>query len=78
MGLLPGVMHQKFKLLSIEPFGPNNFKPLYDILEIHKVSDIYRLKIAKIVYKQDENLLPVNLANYFEEFSTTTSNCTSS
>ena len=58
--------------MSFAPFGQINLNPLYEILEILKVDDIYRLEIAKLAYKQNNNLLPIRVANYFESPSTET------
>ena len=72
------IVNRTIRIITFAPFRQINLNPLYEILEILKVSDIYTLEIAKIAYKQNKNLLPVNIANYFEESYTTTGNRTSS
>ena len=48
------------------PFGKIDLEPLYSILEILKVSQIYLLEVGKFVFKEKNNLLPVCIAKYFD------------
>ena len=52
--------------MSFAPVGNFDLDPLFEILEILKLEDIYNLELAKFTYKDKNNLLPINLAKYFE------------
>ena len=52
--------------MSFAPIGNFELNPLFEILEILTLEDIYDLELAKFIYKQKNNLLPANLAKYFE------------
>ena len=41
----------------------------FQILELLKVNETYTLEVAKFAYKQQNNLLPIRLANYFDTTS---------
>ena len=51
--------------MSFAPFGCTNLNPLYEVLEILKVEDIYTLKVEKFAYKQNKYMPPIEIANYF-------------
>jgi len=46
---LQTIVNRALRIMSFAPFGQINLNPLYEILEILKVDDIYRLEIAKLV-----------------------------
>ena len=52
--------------MSFAPFGLTHLNPLYEILEVLKVDDIYTLEVAKFAYKQNNDVLPLEIAHYFE------------
>ena len=58
--------NRALRIMSFAPFGHIDLNPLYEILEILKIEDIYKLEIAKLAFKQHKNLLPVKIASYFE------------
>ena len=47
------------------PSGRFDANPLYEILDILKLEDIFSLEVGKYMYKVERNLLPVTIANYF-------------
>ena len=52
--------------MSFAPFGSYSLDPLFEILEILKIDQIYTLEVAKFVFRDKSNLLPTNIAKYFE------------
>ena len=60
------IVNRAIRLMSFAPFGLTRLNPLYEILEILKVDDIYTLEVAKFAYKQNSGLLPIEIAHYFE------------
>ena len=60
------IVNRAIRLMSFAPFGLTHLNPLYEILEILKVDDIYTLEVAKFAYKQNSGLLPIEIAHYFE------------
>ena len=63
------IVNRALRIMSFAPFGNVELNPIYDILEILKIEDVYKLEVAKFAFKQNENLLPNRLANYFEVYS---------
>ena len=63
------IVNRAIRLMSFAPFGLTRLNPLYEILEILKVDDIYTLEVAKFAYKQNSGLLPIEIAHYFENQS---------
>ena len=64
--------------MSFAPFGQIDLKPLFEILEFLKIDDIYKFEIAKVAYKQKNNLLHIAITNYFECPNTESTRRTSS
>ena len=52
--------------MCFAPLGRIDVDPLFEILEILNIEDVYALEIAKFIYKQKNDLLPVSIANYLE------------
>ena len=52
--------------MSFAPFGRIDLDPLYEILEILKIEHVYELEIAKFAFRRQRNLLPCDIANYFQ------------
>ena len=52
--------------MSFAPFGNFSVDPLFEILEILNVDQIYMLEVAKFTFRDKFNLLPTNLAKFFE------------
>ena len=49
--------------------GRIDTQPLFEILEILPVNDILLLEVGKFMFKRNNNLLPVTIANFFEHFN---------
>ena len=52
--------------MCFAPFGRIDLEPLFEILEILKITQIYNLEVGKFVFKEKNNLLPVSIAKHFE------------
>ena len=63
---LQTIMNRAIRIMCFAPFGSIDLAPLYEILEILKVSQIYLLEVGKFVFKDKNNLLPVSIAKHFE------------
>ena len=63
------IVNRALRIMSFAPFGNVELNPIYDILEILKIEDVYKLEVAKFAFKQNKDLLPNRLANYFEVYS---------
>ena len=70
---LQTIVNRAVRIMSFAPFGSIDLNPLYEILEILNVEQIYTLEIAKLMYKNVNNLMPVRIANYFECRNSSTS-----
>ena len=63
---LQTIMNRAIRIIAMAPRGNIDLNPLYEILEILKLEDIYHLELAKFVFKEKSSSLPPNLAKYFE------------
>ena len=63
---IQNIMNRAIRIMSFSPFGNINIKPVYEILEILKLDEIYTLEIAKFSYRKINDLLPTEIANYFQ------------
>ena len=63
---LQTLINRAIRIMSFSPFGQVDLKPLYEILEILRVEEIYTLEVAKFTFKQKNRTLPDNLAGYFK------------
>ena len=63
---LQTIMNRAIRIMCFAPFGSIDLAPLYEILEILKVSQIYLLEVGKFVFKDKNNLLPVSIAKHLE------------
>ena len=52
--------------MCFAPFGKIDLAPLYEILEILKVNQIYLLEAGKFIFKEKRNMLPVSIAKHFD------------
>lgn len=66
---LQTIVNRALRIMTFAPFGNVEIDPLYEILELLKVNETYTLEVAKFAYKQQNNLLPIRLANYFDTTS---------
>ena len=62
---LQTVINRALRIMCFAPLGRFDANPLYEILDILKLEDIYSLEVGKCMYKVQRNLLPVTIANYF-------------
>ena len=62
---LQTVVNRALRIMCFAPLGRFDANPLYEILDILKIEDIYSLEVGKYMYKVERNLLPVTIANYF-------------
>ena len=60
------IVNRAIRIMCFAPFGKIDLAPLFEILEILKINQIYLLETGKFVFKEKNNLLPVRIANYFE------------
>ena len=63
---LEAIMNRAIRIMCFAPFGRINLEPLYEILEILKLNQIYSLEVGKFVFKEKKNLLPVCIAKHFD------------
>ena len=63
---LQTIMNRAIRIIAMAPRGNIDLNPLYEILEILKLEDIYHLELAKFVFKEKSSSLPPNLAKYFQ------------
>ena len=66
MKQLQTLVNRAIRVMSFAPYTRIDLDPLYEILEILKVEQIYKLEIAKFSYRRENNLLPTEIANYFQ------------
>ena len=59
-------MNRALRIISLAPRGNIDLDPIYEILEILKLDDVYHLELAKFTFKEKNGSLPPNLAKYFE------------
>ena len=52
--------------MSFSPYGRFNISPVYEILEILKLNEVYSLEMAKFAYRRVNDLLPTGVARHFE------------
>ena len=71
------LINRAVRIMSFAPFGRIDLDPLYEILEILKIEHVYELEIAKFAFRRQRNLLPCDIANYFQvrEPTRTLRNC---
>ena len=60
------VMNRAMRIISLAPRGNIDLDPIYEILEILKLDDVYCLELAKFTFKEKNCSLPPNLAKFFE------------
>ena len=51
--------------MCFAPLGKFDVNPLYEILDILKIDQIYSLEAGKYMYKLKRDLLPIPIANHF-------------
>ena len=59
-------VNRAIRIMCSAPLGRIDVDPLFEILSILKNDDLYALEVAKFMFKSKNNLLPVNIANYFQ------------
>jgi len=63
---LQTIINRAVRIISFSPTRSIDLNPLFEILEILKIEDIYDLEIAKFTFRDKNNLLPATIAKYFE------------
>ena len=66
---LQSVVNRAIKIMTFAPFHHFDLNPLFEILEILDLEQVYTLEVAKLVYRKNNNLLPTNIADYFNYHS---------
>ena len=60
------IINRAIRIMCFAPFGAIDVTPLFEILEILNLNEIYQLELAKFIFKQKGGILPVAIANYFQ------------
>ena len=60
------IMNRILRIMSNAPLGRVEVAPLFDIFEILSIEKIYELEVGKFMFKKEKNLLPVQIAQYFQ------------
>ncbi len=60
------IINRAIRIMSFSPLGNVNIDPVFEILEILKLDEIHTLEIAKFAYRRVNNLLPTEVASYFD------------
>lgn len=60
------IINRAIRIMSFSPLGNVNIDPVFEILEILKLDEIHTLEIAKFAYRRINNLLPTEVASYFD------------
>ena len=63
------LMNRAIRIMCFAPLGRIDVQPLYESLEILNIENVYKLELGKFMYKKKNNLLPVSIANYFEQIN---------
>ena len=67
---LQSISNRAIRIMCFAPFGKIDLAPLFEILEILKIEQIYQLETGKFVFKEKKNMLPVCIAKHFDIRST--------
>ena len=59
------IINRAIRIMCFAPFGAIDVTPLFEILEILNLNEIYQLELAKFIFKQKGGMFPVSIANYF-------------
>ena len=60
------IVNRAIRIMCFAPFGKIDLAPLFEIIEILKINQIYLLETGKFVFKEKNNLLPVSIAKHFD------------
>ena len=52
--------------MTFTPFGRIDLAPIYSILKILDVEQVFYLETCKFMYKLKTDLLPINIGSYFD------------
>ena len=58
--------HRLARIMTFAPFGPIDLRPIMNYLNILDVDDIFLLETSKFIYKKQNDIIQVNIGNYFE------------
>ena len=59
------IINRAIRIMCSAPLGRIDVTPLFDIMEILNINQIYNLEVAKFMFKETNHLLPVTIANHF-------------
>ena len=60
------LLNKAIRIITFAPFGPLDLDPIYRELEILTLNQTITLEKGKFMHKKEKNLLPTNIANYFD------------
>ena len=63
---LQTIINRAIRIMAFVPNSSIDLNPLFEILEILKLDDIYNLELAKFTFKDAKKILPITIAKYFE------------
>ena len=52
--------------MTFAPFGPLDLKPIYRDLDFLNLHQTFQFERGKFMFKNEKNLLPTTIANYFK------------
>ena len=60
------LLNRAVRIISFAPFGNIDLQPIYEILEILNIEQTYILEVGKFAYRDKNNLVPTQVAKFFE------------
>ena len=66
---LQTLVNRAIKIISFAPFHNFDLNPLFEILEILNIEQIYTLEASKLAFRDRKNPLPTTIAKYFDYYS---------
>ena len=66
---LQTLVNRAIKIISFAPFHNFDLNPLFEILEILNIEQIYTLEASKLAFRDRKNLLPTTIAKYFDYYN---------
>ena len=58
--------HRMARIMTFAPFGRIDIRPIINYLEILDINEIFLLETSKFIYKKRNNIIPIQIGNYFE------------
>ena len=59
------IMNRAIRIMCSTPLGKLDVEPLFEIIGILNIDQIYSVEVAKFMHKEKSNSLPVSIAEYF-------------